>query len=108
MFCWIISCRAEGGLAVKTLSRDSFVSHSLLSQQFRNEILLALEEMIYFKNTNCVCRWQRMTAVVFGVLFLPTLGQSELAVTATQCSRQPPSPLIDSVIEYMFRNTPRN
>lgn len=32
---------------------------SLLSQQFRNEILSASEEMIYFKSADCVCRWQR-------------------------------------------------
>ena len=59
MLCWIISCTSEGGLTVKTLSWDSFVYHSLLSQQFRNEILLASAEMIYFKNTDRICRWWR-------------------------------------------------
>jgi len=88
MSCWIVSSIAEGGLAVKTISWDNFVYHSLLSQQFRNEILLALEEMIYFKNTDCVCRWQRMASLMsFGVPFLPRLGQSEPAGASNTTER---------------------
>lgn len=36
VFLWFVSCTEEGGLAVKTLSWDSFVYHSLLTQHFRN------------------------------------------------------------------------
>lgn len=72
LFSPIVPCAAEGGLAVKALSRDSFVHRSLLSQQFRNEILWASEEMIYFKSADCVCRWQRVAPERCRSLFSPS------------------------------------
>lgn len=89
MFCWIVSCTAEGGLAAKTLSWDNFVYRSLLSQQFRNEILLASEEMIYFKNTDCICRWQRTASEScrLGFFSYRHRGKASTLLPAAQWSR---------------------